>query len=217
MSTSLDITQPSATKITTLSTSTTSTLSRLPQIFTIRSSGDLDSDLAEKVQPLYGGDLCELALKDETKCIGAVRKKMKNGLITANALMIDSVTTIKRSYEISNKTHEAIKELLYTQEIIDIEYAYWFYIPPTTSIIQDAMFEMVMRTIDGAKKTLSTTIFVCVGAFAVFFLIMWRALWAKLMDERMMVPNMVKMIPQNVTITNFYVKNFLLKLSQNRL
>lgn len=114
--------------------------------------------MKQVVKPLLTGDLCEIILHGIGCIDTGTREKMKNGLISANSFVVHAARTIKSTYDSSDKSYATVKEILYSDNFIELEYAMWLYTSPATNLIQEALNMMVLRTIESSTKIFRTEI-----------------------------------------------------------
>ena len=169
-----------------------------------------DPEFQIQLEYLLTDDLCPLVYDDPVIGCSGAREIARQGLIAVNGLLIETMRDLKDTYDQSNKTLEAKREIILKDSLQESENAYWLYIPPGYQVLDKLLRDLIMKNVDIFEKNAT----VLVTCFSVgFFLFIWLVLfpiWKVLRSERFRLQAMFKIIPINVIRSNSFIKNYVI-------
>ena len=177
--------------------------------------GELEEDSLQQLNAILSGDLCEVILNGEG-CTG-VREESKNGLLALNSLIVNAAADIKRSYDSSNKTWEAIYDIYQKDTLEDMEWAYWFYTPPAHLAIEGILKAQLVNSVQSYREKVTITVFCLVGGFCVMILFVWIPIWRLLLQERKLLKDFVLMLPHNCILDNNFLKAYIVTHAEKKI
>ena len=134
-----------------------------------------------------------------------------------NALIVNAAADVKRSYDSSNRTLEAIIEVFAKDTLINMELAYWLYTPPAHLAIEAILKKQLFNSVQSYRLSVTLAVFGLVGGFFIMILLVWIPIWKLLLEERSLLKCFVLMLPHNCILDNNLVRTYLFRNAEKAL
>ena len=174
-----------------------------------------DKEFLRELDEVLKQDLCTL-MYDYSGCFGPIAIA-RNGLLSINSLMLKGASVLKVSYDSSNKTTEAVQELINLDTLIDMEWSYWLYQPPGFQQLEAILKKQVMNNVESSITNSKALIITCTSCFFIFIWVFLQPLWNGILSEKILLRKMIRLIPINIIKKNSYIKHYLILTSQELL
>ena len=174
-----------------------------------------DQEFLQELDRVLKEDLCTL-MYDFSGCFGPVTIA-RNGLLSMNSFVVENVKAIKSSYDNSNKTYEAVKEIVLSNTLTDLEWAYWLYQPPGFQALEAILKKQVVNNVESSMANTKVLIITFTSCFFIFIWVFLQPLWNAILSEKILLRKMIRLIPINIIKKNSYIKNYVILTSQELL
>jgi len=165
-----------------------------------------DENIRSQLDYLLNGNLCE-TLFINGDCTFQVPQR---GLLAINSFLLNTMKTIKDTYDNSNHTSEAKTEVFNLKSMRDIEEVYFYNGLICYEQIQKIITDNIYTAIDFLKSSTLIVIIVFSIAFAAFTGLIWYPIWRNFLNERWAFNRILRVIPVNIILRNGYIKTYLI-------